>query len=207
MDFKKDDVRTLERIMTWRRDVRHFRADPIPDDLIQTLERAMDLAPSVGNARPWRVIQVNAPDLRANVMDNFVAANAAAAEIYKGDQQARYKGLKLAGLEAAPLQLAVFTDMEVGTGHGLGRQTMPQALTQSTSMAIYTLWLVARAHNLGLGMVSILEPETIKSLFDVPPHWQFSAYLCLGWPEAEDDTPLLHRVSWQENTRTRWQVK
>ena len=71
-------------------------------------------------------------------------------------------------------------------------------------MAVHTLWLAARAENLGLGMVSILDPVGIKDILDVPENWEFSAYLCLGWPENSDDTPLLHREKWQENTTTNW---
>jgi len=74
-------------------------------------------------------------------------------------------------------------------------------------MAVHTLWLAARAENLGLGMVSILDPEGIKNILDVPDAWEFSAYLCLGWPENNDDTPLLHREKWQQNTVTNWVEK
>ena len=103
------------------------------------------------------------------------------------------------------MQLAIFTEMAPRAGHGLGRQTMPETLRQSTAMAIHTLWLAARAENLGLGMVSILDPEALRPHLKVPPGWEFAAYLCLGHPERTDDTPLLHRAGWQENTPTRWQ--
>ena len=76
---------------------------------------------------------------------------------------------------------------------------MPETLEQSTAMAVYTLWLAARAENVGLGMVSILDPDAMTQLFAAPADWRFSAYLCLGYPlRADDDTPLLHRVDWQE---------
>jgi hypothetical protein len=52
--------------------------------------------------------------------------------------------------------------------------------------------------------VSILDPGGVEALFDVPENWRFTAYLCLGWPQADDDTPLLHRAGWQENTATDW---
>jgi 5,6-dimethylbenzimidazole synthase len=115
-----------------------------------------------------------------------------------------YLALKLAGLDAAPVQLVVFTEMDPQAGHGLGRQTVPEALRQSTAMAIHTLLLAARAENLGLGMVSILGSQDIEVLFGVPEGWEFSAYLCLGHPEFSDDTPILHRAGWQENRGTEW---
>jgi 5,6-dimethylbenzimidazole synthase len=204
MEFSTEDRDRLDAILQWRRDVRHFRTDPVPEPLLDRLEQAMERAPSVGNARPWRVIRVEDPTLRAAVRANFQRCNAKAAQIYEGDKARAYAALKLAGLDAAPVQLAVFTELSPPEGHGLGRQTLPDTLRQSTAMAIHTLWLAARAANLGLGMVSILDPAAIERLFDVPTDWSFSAYLCLGWPAHQDDTPLLHRTGWQENTRARW---
>lgn len=204
MDFTPADAEILRRILTWRRDVRHFRPDPLAPEAVARLEQAMDLAPSVGNSRPWRVIRVETATLRAQVRAVFTRCNDDAAATYSGARHDAYAGLKLAGLDAAPLQLAVFTVTDPAEGHRLGRRTMPETLASSTAMAIHTLWLAARAENLGLGMVSILDPAAIERLFGVPPGWQFAAYLCLGHPQFEDDTPLLHRAEWQENTPHPW---
>lgn len=204
MQFTMEEAGTLERILKWRRDVRHFKTDPVPEDVLARLQAAMAAAPSVGNARPWRVLRVKDPDLRGAVRASFERCNREAAAAYDDASRADYMRLKLAGLDAAPEHLAVFTVTDPEAGRGLGRRTMPETLHQSTAMAIHTLWLAARAENLGLGMVSILEPSEIERLFDVPEGWEFSAYLCLGWPEFTDDTPLLHRVGWQENQPTDW---
>lgn len=207
MEFTPAESETLLSILQWRRDVRHFRRDPVDEALLDQLRATMDRAPSVGNARPWRVLRVQSPSLRAEVRANFQRCNDQAAKLYTGDKHAEYLALKLAGLDAAPVQLAVFTEMDPAAGHGLGRQTLPEALRQSTAMAIFTLWLAARAQNLGLGMVSILDPAQIEALFAVPAGWEFSAYLCIGHPEFMDDTPLLHRAGWQENAATDWPIR
>ena len=207
MEFTRTEAETLARIFRWRRDVRHFRNLPVAEDVLDRLRHAMDCAPSVGNARPWRVIRVNDPALRASVRANFNLCNAEAAKDYKDDQHQEYLRLKLAGLDAAPVQLAVFTLTDPVEGHGLGRRTLPETLHQSTAMAIHTLWLAARAENIGVGMVSILDPRAIEGLLGVPEGWEFSAYLCLGHAEFADDTPLLHRVGWQENLPTEWEVR
>ncbi|MGB7262762.1 MAG: 5,6-dimethylbenzimidazole synthase [Albidovulum sp.] len=207
MEFGANDRATLEQILRWRRDVRHFRTDPVPEKALTRLKQAMSLAPSVGNARPWRIIRVKDMALRAQVRAEFERCDAEAATAYDTDARAEYLQLKLAGLDAAPEHLAIFTVTNPAEGRGLGRRTMPETLHQSTAMAVYTLWLAARAENLGIGMVSILDPAVIESVFDVPAGWEFSAYLCLGWPEAADDTPLLHRVGWQENQLTEWEER
>ncbi len=82
---------------------------------------------------------------------------------------------------------------------------MPEMLAYSTVAAIHTLWLAARAENLGLGWVSILDPDAIAKTLNVPDDWHLTGYLCIGKAAASDDTPLLHRSDWQENTQTIWQ--
>lgn len=202
--FTTEQADTLHQILRWRRDVRHFTTDPVNEATLDRLRAAMDAAPSVGNARPWRVIRVDDPALRAALRDNFARANAQAAKGYAGDRRAAYDGLKLAGLDRAPVVLAVFTVTDPSEGHRLGRATLPATLQQSTAMAIFALWLAARAENLGLGMVSVIDPQAVCDLLAVPPDWDFTALLCLGHPEFSDDTPLLHRAGWQENTPTTW---
>ena len=196
----------LDDILRWRRDVRHFRKDPVDAAVLQRLRHKMDHAPSVGNARPWRVIQVESPTARARVIDIFEACNKDAACSYDAATRRDYVALKLAGLREAPVHLAVFTDQTVAEGRGLGRQTMPETLAYSTVMAIHTLWLAARAENIGLGWISILDPEAVAVALEAPPTWSLTGYLCLGYPESDADTPLLHEVGWQENTATDWRI-
>ncbi len=207
MKLTQDHRDALRDILQWRRDVRHFRTDPVDPAILTRLQAAMDLAPSVGNARPWRVLRIETPDLRHAVIANFEAANAEAAKSYSDKKRAAYQKLKLAGLHDAPIHLAVFTETDPAAGHGLGRQTMPEMLSYSTVAAIHTLWLAARAENIGMGWVSILNPTTLHATLNAPANWTLTAYLCLGHAETQDDTPLLHRTDWQENTPTLWQKR
>lgn len=204
MNFSKAQAETLNEILRWRRDVRHFRADPIPEPIFDRLRAAMNLAPSVGNSRPWRVLQIKDKSLRCRVQEIFERCNREAATGYDEPARAEYVQLKLAGLREAPVHLAVFTETAPIEGRGLGRQTMPETLQFSTAMAIHTLWLVARAENIGLGWVSILDPQSILTLFDVPESWVFTGYLCLGYAESPEERPLLHRNGWQHDTSTEW---
>jgi 5,6-dimethylbenzimidazole synthase len=207
MQFSEADRDVLFEILRWRRDVRHFRSDPVEPDKLALLRRALTLAPSVGNSRPWRVVEVASPELRAAILGNHETCNASAAGAYEGDRRAHYASLKLAGLREAPVHLAVFTDLEPAEGHGLGRQTMPETLVYSTVAAIHTLWLAARALNLGVGWVSILDPDAVARLLGAEPAWTLTAYLCVGYPQAADDTPELARRGWQEDVEAAWIVR
>lgn len=207
MELTSTHREALDELLTWRRDVRHFRTEPVSEAVLDRLRARMDLSPSVGNARPWRVIRVDSADKRAAIVDSFEACNRAAADGYAPPERQKYLTLKLAGLREAPVHLAVFTDLAVEEGKGLGRQTMPEMLSYSTAMAIHTLWLSARAENLGLGWVSILDPAVVARTLDAPPDWSLTGYLCLGYAEATSDTPLLHQTGWQKNTATQWQTR
>jgi len=202
--FDATDAAALRRVMTWRRDVRTFDPAPIDPAVLARVKASVDLAPSVGNARPWRFVEIESDALRALVRADFARCNAAAAQGYAGQRADAYRSLKLAGLDCAPVQMAVFTDLRAAAGHGLGRRTMPWTLRQSTAMAIHTMWLAARAENLGLGMVSILDPDALHAPLGGQADWAFEAYLCLGHPLRDDDTPLLHRAGWQANRPATW---
>jgi 5,6-dimethylbenzimidazole synthase len=188
----------LEDLFLWRRDVRRFRAEPVSCALVASLLETATLAPSVGNSQPWRFISVETAALREAIIANFTVCNAEALACYEGERAAHYARLKLAGLQEAPVHLAVFCDHATEAGHGLGRQTMPETLDYSVVAAIHTFWLAARAQGLGVGWVSILDPAEVARVLVVPKAWKLVAYLCVGFPQEEHLDPELERHHWQE---------
>jgi 5,6-dimethylbenzimidazole synthase len=194
----------LSELFKWRRDVRHFRGDPVPPALLNELLDTAALAPSVGLSEPWRFVTVDNQERRDAVRACFESSNAEALASYSGERAQRYAALKLSGLVEAPCHVAVFADPNPEQGGGLGRLTMPETSAYSAVMAVHTLWLTARAAGLGLGWISILDPRQITAILDVPPEWIFIGYLCLGYPVAESDVPELEAVGWeQRSTLTR----
>ncbi|WP_163271704.1 5,6-dimethylbenzimidazole synthase [Chelativorans alearense] len=187
----------LGDLLSWRRDVRRFRPEQLPDGLLERLLDSACLAPSVGLSQPWRFVIVTSDERRARIRENFARCNAEALAAEPSERAGRYARLKLAGLDEAPCHVAVFADRSTGKGHGLGRRTMPEMIEYSAVMAVYTLWLVARAEGVGLGWVSILEPADVVAALDVPRTWTFIGYLCLGYPAAEDGIPALERAGWE----------
>lgn len=196
-DFDDAFRARLRELLTWRRDVRRFRRDALPRG---TLERLIDLAclaPSVGLSQPWRFVIVDTPACRAAIRANFEICNARALAAQSGQRAAGYARLKLAGLDDAPGHLAVFADPATTRGHGLGRHTMPEMIEYSAVTAVHTIWLAARAEGIGMGWVSILDPAAVAATLDIPATWTFIGYLCLGFPESEDDIPDLERAGWE----------
>ncbi len=194
----------LTELMRWRRDVRHFRKDPVEAAVLDRCLCAFGLAPSVGLSEPWRLIRVDSADARAAAIANYEAANADALGRYADDNARLYAALKLSGMREAPVHLAVFCDDTTPKGAGLGAGTMPEVRAYSVVGAITLFWLAARAEGLGVGWVSILDPARLCADLDVPSGWGFIGYLCVGWPEADHDTPELERAGWEMRARDLW---
>jgi 5,6-dimethylbenzimidazole synthase len=195
--FDADFRSRLRDLLMWRRDVRKFRREPLPAETIPRLLEIAALAPSVGLSQPWRFVSVDDPGRRASIRGNFERCNADALAAQTGEKAALYARLKLAGLDDAPCHLAVFADRTTDQGHGLGRRTMPEMIEYSAVAAVHTLWLAARAEGIGMGWISILDPHETAATLEIPAEWKFIAYLCLGYPQEEDDIPALEQAGWE----------
>jgi 5,6-dimethylbenzimidazole synthase len=177
----------LDDLLIWRRDARHFKTDPLEPGLLGQL---------------WRFVQVNALARREKIIQDFKNCNSDALGDYEGERAKLYASLKLAGLQNAPIHLAVFTDVTISSRHGRGRKTMPEMLHYSTICMIMSLWLIARTRGVGIGWMSILNPSNVTTIQDVPKGWKLGAYLCIGYPENTEATPELERLGWQARQST-----
>ncbi|MBV1701050.1 MAG: 5,6-dimethylbenzimidazole synthase [Hyphomicrobiales bacterium] len=204
--FSEEFRNEFIQLLAWRRDVRRFSTAPVEAALIERLLDLAQLAPSVGNSQPWRWVEVSSAARRAAIRANFSAANAKALAAQSADRASLYASLKLQGLDNAPRHFAVFCDNATAQGHGLGTRTMPEMLEASVCGMVNTFWLAARAHGLGVGWVSILDPLQATQTLEVPPAWKLVAYLCVGWPIEEHLDPELVRHNWQARTRAGRQV-
>jgi 5,6-dimethylbenzimidazole synthase len=197
-DFTSEFRDDLQRLMQWRRDVRRFRTDPVDEALLQACLDTFLLAPSVGLSEPWRVLHIQSAAARAAALQNYETANAKALAGYSGDRAALYANLKLSGMKESPVQLAIYCDDGTDKGRGLGAKTMPEMRRYSVVGAITQFWLTARSHGLGVGWVSILDPEQLNRDLNAPEDWSLVAYLCVGWPEELSDTPELAKAGWED---------
>lgn len=193
----------LGELLAWRRDVRRFRREPLPEGAIERLVGLACLAPSVGLSQPWRFVLVETPSRRSAIRGNFERCNTAAlaAQAQVPERARLYARLKLAGLDDAPCQLAVFADHATRQGHGLGRRTMPETIDYSTVMAAHTLWLAARAEGIGMGWISILDADAVAAVLEVPAQWRLIGYFCLGYAEEDDTVPALEGAGWERRRK------
>jgi 5,6-dimethylbenzimidazole synthase len=189
-----------------RRDVRAFRADPVPEAVLARILEAAHRAPSVGLMEPWDFVLVRARAQKERVRAVFEEANERAATAYDGDRQKLYKALKLEGILEAPLNIAVTCDHARKGPNVLGRQTIRETDVYSTCCAVQNLWLAARAEGVGVGWVSILDPDAVKRILEIPPRISLIAYLCVGYPVRFADRPELEQVGWEQRAAWRRHV-
>lgn len=198
-DFSELERAAVYRAIRTRRDVRaDFTGDDVPDDLLMRVLAAAHAAPSVGLSQPWRFIVVRDAATRGEVRAAFVQANGAAAARYTGEQRERYGALRLQGILEAPVNLCVVCDDDPPRGNGLGRQTIPETARYSTVCAIQNLWLAARVEGLGVGWVSIVDPNALRRILAIPDRLAVVAYLCVGYVTAFAAEPDLVRAGWEE---------
>ena len=197
-DSKKDFIRQFHELLRLRRDVRRFKSRQVPENLIQEIISAIELAPSVGLSEPTRLIRIQTKEIKYDIITNFEMENSRALAGYTGSKAQKYADLKLSGLKEAPVQFAVYCDVETAQGFGLGARTIPETKAYSTACAVMLMWLSASARNLGMGWVSIFNVEEMNQLLQVDPAWKFMGCLCIGWPEEQHLDPELQRYGWQE---------
>jgi nicotinate-nucleotide--dimethylbenzimidazole phosphoribosyltransferase len=191
-----DDVRAaVYRTIAERRDIRRFRADDVPADLLERILDAAHRAPSVGLMQPWRLIVLRDATTRAEV--RRLAQRERLRQADRFDERARqFLDQKIEGIVEAPLGLVVCCDHGDPGREVLGRGTIPETDVYSTACAIENLWLAARAEGLGVGWVSFYRPGDLRALLGIPDRVDPIAYLCVGWPDERPKRPGLEAAGW-----------
>jgi 5,6-dimethylbenzimidazole synthase len=193
-DFTAEEIAAVYRVMAMRRDVRHFLPDPLDDTLLARLLGAAHLAPSVGLMQPWRFIRIRDRALRARIHALVETERLQTARAL-GEREDEFMRLKVEGvLECGDVLVAALAPGR--EAHVFGRRTMPEMDLASVACAIQNLWLAARAENVGMGWVSLFDPEALRQLVRMPEGSRPVAVLCLGYVAAFYPRPMLEEVGW-----------
>ena len=181
-----------------RRDVRgQFLPNPIPEALLLKLLDAAHHSGSVGFMQPWSFIIVRSEQTKRRVKQLFEQANEAAAQVFEGQKRQLYSRLKLEGIMESPINVCFTCDRTRNGPHVLGRHTIAETDVYSTCCAVQTFWLAARAEGIGVGWVSVFEPEKLREVLGIPPHVVPVAYLCVGYVSEFATRPELETAGWQ----------
>jgi 5,6-dimethylbenzimidazole synthase len=195
-DFTDQEIAAIYRVVALRRDMRHFLPDPLDEALIERLLGAAHLAPSVGFMQPWRFIRVRSREVR-NEIHALVEAERRQTANALGEREDEFMRLKVEGIRecAEVLVVALSHDREQ---HIFGRRTLPEMDLASVACAIQNLWLVARAEGVGMGWVSLFDPERLAQLLGLPAGSRPIAVLCLGHVPEFYKRPMLEETDWAQ---------
>ena len=186
------------KVLYGRRDVRsEFLPDPVADDVLERILQAAHHAPSVGLSQPWNFIVLHDQLIKQSIHDLHQQANADAAEMFTDKRQNDYRQIKLAGILDAPINICITCDRERGGSVVLGKTHQPEMDIYSTVCAVQNLQLAARAENIGVGWVSIMDKQRLKTLLKIPERIEVVAYLCIGHVSHLYDEPELQVKGWQ----------
>jgi nicotinate-nucleotide--dimethylbenzimidazole phosphoribosyltransferase len=193
--YDDEALQTVHRVIAERRDIRRFRPDPVPDDVLERVLAAAHRAPSVGLMQPWRLIVIRTTAPRIALRD--VAARERLRQSDRFDERARqFLDQKIEGIVEAPLGVCVCCHHGKPGEEILGRGTIPDTDVYSTACAIQNLWLAARAEGLGVGWVSFYRLADLRAILAIPARVDPIAYLCLGWPDERPVRPGLEASGW-----------
>ncbi len=192
--FSEQEIEGVYRAIRERRDMRHFRPDPIEPAQLARFIEAAHLAPSVGYMQPWRFIRIVDRQLRERIHQHVDQERILTAEAL-GKRADEFMRLKVEGILAcAELLVVGLTDQR--DAHVFGRRTMPEMDLASASCAIQNFWLAARAEGIGVGWVSMFDPAEMRTLCNMPEGSQPIAVLCVGHVEAFYPAPMLEIERW-----------
>jgi 5,6-dimethylbenzimidazole synthase len=193
-NYSPSDIAAIYRVIEQRRDMRHFLPDPIDPALLARLLRAAHWAPSVGFMQPWRFIRITDKPLRQQIHRLVDTERRRTADAL-GERQDEFMRLKVEGiLECGEVLVAALMDGR--ERHVFGRRTLPQMDLASVACAIQNLWLAARAEGIGMGWVSLFDPDALGDLLGLPDGAQAVAVLCLGHVESFYSEPMLAQQQW-----------
>ncbi len=192
--FSNEEVAAVYKVIAERRDIRHFLPDPLSPELLARLLNAAHLAPSVGFMQPWRFIRISDPSLRTTIhqMVEQERINTAHALHEREDEFMR---LKVEGVRECG-ELLVVALMDRREEHIFGRRTLPEMDLASVACAIQNIWLAARAEGVGMGWVSLFDPEQLRLVLGMPAGAKPIAILCLGHVAAFYPKPMLELEGW-----------
>lgn len=193
--FTAAERAAVYRVIAQRRDMRRFLPDgTVPEEVLTRLLQAAHAAPSVGLMQPWRFIRITDRELRRRIRA-LVDAERALTGAALGHRESEFLALKVEGILdcAELLVVALCEDREA---HIFGRRTLPQMDLASVSCAIQNLWLAARCEGLGVGWVSLFDPQRLGELLQMPADAEPVAILCLGPVPEFPDRPALELDRW-----------
>ncbi len=146
-----------------RKALRALGTREVSEEVLRRLAEAATLAPSCGNAQPWRLVFVTRRELRVRVCDAFIGRNYWA--------------------ERAPCYVVVATDPELGCRLDLERD---YALFDAGA-AVQNLLLQATREGVIAHPISGYDEAAVKRALEIPERYIAISVVVLGYAVEDDE--------------------
>ncbi len=196
-NFDEKSRAGLYQAIYMRRDIRsQFIDRPICPAVLARILDAAHHAPSVGFMQPWNFILIRDVETRKAVHAAFECANTEAALMFPEGKRERYRNFKLEGILESSLNVCVTCDRSRSGPVVIGRTANRVMDLFSSVCAVQNLWLAACAEGIGVGWVSIVHNQDLKTILKLPRDVVPIAYLCLGYVTHFPAKPELEEAGW-----------
>ncbi len=150
-----------------RRDIRDFRPDPIPEDILKKILDSAIQSPSAGNIQDWHFCLVKNPNTKR------LLVNAALNQDF---------------IARAPLVIVVCSDLNrISSSYGERGKSLYSV--QDTSAAIENLLLAAWNFGIGSCWVGAFNEQRVRETLVLPENVRPLAIIPLGYPSKVPEKP------------------
>lgn len=214
----ENDLKSLPEVLFERRATSHFRSDPVPQRVLQTILELAGQAPSGYNLQPWRFIVVRDPEnrkrLQAAAMDQEKVGEAPVVIIAIGMKEETLHVVEEVLREGAKLGAGRLDDVPSAVAQAkkfLSTLPMEVWVNRHTMIAVTTMMLVAEAFGYDTAPMEGFDPQAIKRDFGIPAEAEVIALLAIGRKEDPEKAypgrfPL-SRIAFRERYGLPWLEK
>lgn len=178
----------LHTFLRTRRSIRRFKADPVPDSVIEKILVTATYAPSAHHRQPWRFCLVTNLSVKTKLADSMSiefqrdlkADSISQEEIEKRIATSRNRIIN------APVVIILSLDMSEMDVYPDERRNNAEYIMATQSVANAGMQLLLAAHAEGLGSVWVCSPlfvpNVIQTTLELPETWEPQAMYFLGYP-------------------------
>ncbi|HIG12702.1 MAG: nitroreductase family protein [bacterium] len=191
---------SFERDLSRRRSVRHFKTDPVPRALLESVLKCAGHAPSGAHQQPWTFVVVSHPETKRRIR---AAAEAEEQENYGGRMAPEWIDvLRPLGtdahkpcLEDAPALIVVFRQ---AYGEAGGKKFKHYYTQESVGIAVG--FLLAALHRAGLCSLTHTPSPMgfLEKILERPPAERAFVLIPVGYPTDKCEVPALDRKALDE---------
>jgi nitroreductase len=169
-----------------RRSCRRFKADPLPEGMVEKVLEAARLSPSAGNSQPWEFVVVRDAETRKSISKGLGSSYKPMHEI---DPDFYYPVSVQPHLHTAPVLIVVIGDTRL-------TQTYPKSLEgiilirQSLAVCVYAIQLAAASLGIASAWATIQVPareRVVRELLGIPEVYTVDHIIPLGYPDEEKE--------------------